>query len=101
MIGPVLNPHEEREWLFSFGYGHVHPITGESLAGCYVRIRGTVDSSRDRMFAAFGPRWAFQYRTAEELGVEEYGLREIPYPTKEGGDGEAGMSDGGARTDEA
>jgi len=71
----------EREYLFTFGSGHVHPQTGESLAQCYVRIRGTHESARAAMFKAFGPRWCWQYRDDEEAGVELYGLREIPYPS--------------------
>jgi hypothetical protein len=66
------------EWIFTFGSGHVHPETGERLANCYVRVPGDINSARAAMVERFGLKWAFQYATPEEAGVERYGLREIP-----------------------
>jgi hypothetical protein len=80
MMDEMNDDNEEHEYLFSFGFGHKHPKTGEPLRGCYVRIRGTLDSSREKMFKAFGSDWCFQYLSPSEAGVEVYGMREIPYP---------------------
>jgi hypothetical protein len=71
---------EEQSYIFTFGFAHVHPITGESLANCYVRVPGNIEESRDRMFASiFGRTWGFQYPTEEAAGVEKWGLTEIPF----------------------
>jgi hypothetical protein len=75
-------PDEERDWFFSFGPDHVHPQTGESLAGCVVRIHGTRESSRVAMFNAFGPHWSWQSSTAAEAGVMKFKMREIPMPAE-------------------
>ena len=67
------------EWIFTFGSGHVHPDTGERLANCYVRVPGDINSSREAMLRRFGQKWAFQYKTPEQAGVERYHLREIDF----------------------
>ncbi len=72
-----------RNWIFTFGYGHKHPITGAPLAGCYVVIRGTHEAARAAMFKAFGANWCFVYESPNDAGVEVYGLIEIPYPEVE------------------
>lgn len=61
----------EQDWYFTFGVGHYPP------PGRYIVIRGTMESSRLEMIARFGQRWAFQYESAEEAGVEKWGLRSI------------------------
>lgn len=71
-----LTPQAER-WIFTFGFGHTHPITGESLAKCYVVIHGTNYEARDEMVRRFGYKWAFQYPSEEKAGVEKWSLREI------------------------
>lgn len=68
------------DWIFTFGFGHTHPQTGESLAHCYVRVPGDGAEARDKMIAAFGRKWAFQYASAEQAGVDRFELREIPMP---------------------
>jgi hypothetical protein len=78
------NPSEQ-EWFFTFGFGHCDPVSGESLAKCYVRITGSFELARQHMYNAYGNKWAFQYASAEKAGVERYQLREIalrtpPYP---------------------
>lgn len=65
------------QWIFTFGFEHVHPDTGEPLKDCYVVIDGDVNSSRERMAERFGLKWAMQYPSKEAAGVERYGLREI------------------------
>jgi hypothetical protein len=70
-----------REWIFTFGYGHVHPETGESLAERFVRIPGTYSDARREMARRFGMRWAFQYEA--EADTTQYG-RELPLTRAEG-----------------
>lgn len=45
-------------WYFTFGAGHEH-------AGTYVRIQGSYNSARDKMFEKYGSKWAFQYPESE------------------------------------
>jgi hypothetical protein len=71
--GESPNPlirHEET-WYFTFGIGHL-------LARRYIRLRGTVDGTRDQMTAAFGTNWSRQYSQHEgpEL-VGRHGLTEL------------------------
>ena len=65
-----------REWIFTFGFGHCCPKTGERLRNKYVRIRGTVATSRGEMERRFGRAWAFQYPNEIRAGVEKYNLTE-------------------------
>lgn len=44
----------EDYWIFTFGYGEKH-------SGKYVKIRGTHDQARKKMFEKYGESWAFQY----------------------------------------
>lgn len=64
-------------WIFTFGFGHTHPVTGESLSKRYVVIEGDVNQSRETMQQHFGLKWAQQYPTKEAAGVEKYGLTEV------------------------
>jgi hypothetical protein len=73
---PTIDAPRE-EWIFTFGFSHQHPDTGESLANCYVVIEGDVESSRETMIQHFGQKWAMQYPTLEDAGAERYGLRRI------------------------
>ena len=41
-------------WMFTFGSGQKH-------AGYYVKIRGTFDEARRKMFDKYGEEWGFQY----------------------------------------
>lgn len=41
-------------WIFTFGSGQQH-------AGYYVKIRGTFDEARKKMFEKYGKDWGFQY----------------------------------------
>lgn len=72
---------QPRDWFFTFGSNHTHPVTGETLTNAFVRINGTHDSARAKMVEAFDNRWAFQYETAGEAGGERYGLTEVEVPT--------------------
>lgn len=67
------------EWIFTFGPDNLHPVTGESLGGCYVRVPGDYGTSRAAMLGAFGRAWSSQYPA--DIDLAEYGpLREIPLP---------------------
>lgn len=65
-----------REWIFTFGFGHEHPETGERLGGKF----GTVSSTRVEMERRFGRAWAFQYPSEEIAGVAKYKLTEYVGP---------------------
>jgi hypothetical protein len=65
---------------FTFGLSHTHPVTGDSLSGCYVI------SDRETVLKHFGRYWAFEYPHADGphgAGVEKYNLREIQLPAVE------------------
>jgi hypothetical protein len=65
-----LMRHQE-DWCFTFGIEH-------PMRGYYVRLRGTVDGSREQMRAIFGTNWARQYSQADIRPViERRGLREL------------------------
>jgi hypothetical protein len=66
-----------RDWIFTFGFGHVHPESGESLRNRFVRIRGTFSEARDEMVRRFGKKWAFQYKSEQDAGVGTYALTEV------------------------
>lgn len=52
-------PEEKPGWYyFTFGAGQQH-------AGQYVKIYGTYDSARTKMFNKYGAEWAFQYSEAK------------------------------------
>jgi hypothetical protein len=67
-----------REYVFTFGYGQLHPETGLGLEHRFVAIRAeSAEEARVRMVRYFGQRWGFQYQSREEAGVERHGLREL------------------------
>lgn len=46
---------EEKQWyIFTFGYSQQHQNQ-------YVKIYGTYNSARQKMFDKYGNKWAFQY----------------------------------------
>lgn len=50
---------EEKQWyIFTFGYGQQHQNQ-------YVKIYGTYNSARQKMFDKYGGEWAFQYTEPE------------------------------------
>lgn len=49
---------EKQWWTFTFGYG-------QQYEGMYVKIYGTFDSARRKMFERYGAEWGFQYNEAE------------------------------------
>lgn len=78
----VPAPAEEpQDWYFTFGYDHTHPVTGESLDRCYVRLHGTIDGTRAQILAVFGNRWCAQYRSVLKADrIDKYGLTEVAMP---------------------
>ena len=52
-------PEEEPKWYY-FTFGH-----GQPNAGHYVKIFGTYGGAREKMFAKYDKRWAFQYSEEE------------------------------------
>jgi len=60
----------DNHWYFTFGCGQEH-------AGKYVVLFGTCQSTRDEMWKLFGEKWAFQYKTAEEAGVEKWSYKKL------------------------
>ncbi len=67
---PEIGPGQERDWFFTFGFGQAHP-------NCYVKIYGTIESSREEMFRRYGKAWCMQYPDAEKAGVERWNLKEV------------------------
>lgn len=66
------------EWIFTFGFHHVHPETGERLRNRFVRIQAPdSETARGQMVARFGLKWSHQYSTEGQAGVQEYGLTEL------------------------
>lgn len=50
--------NDKRWYVFTFGSGQQHQ-------GHYVRIYGTAQSARDKMFERYGKAWCSQYTEAE------------------------------------
>jgi len=74
------DPDEVNDWCFSFGYGHVHPDTGEPLASRFVCFPGTTwRRARVMMWERFRRKWSSQYRRAEcDAHAARYGWTELP-----------------------
>lgn len=61
----------KRKFFFTFGVDQEHD-------GCYVEVEAESSlDAREVMFEHYGREWAFEYDSAEEAGVFEYGLKEI------------------------
>ena len=54
MCGNNLPKEEEKYYIFTFGVGQKH-------GGYYVKIKGTYEGARQKMFDRYGKEWAFQY----------------------------------------
>ena len=59
-----------QDWYFTFGSGQPHE-------GGYIKFFGTYGGARERMVYSFGQKWAGQYSSAEDAGVERFGLYEV------------------------
>lgn len=51
---------QESYWIFTFGSGQEH-------GGYYVKIKGTWQSAREKMFDKYGKAWSWQYTEKEWL----------------------------------
>ncbi len=59
------------KFWFTFGCGQPHE-------NCYhVIVAENSEEARKNMFQQFGTRWAMQYDSAEDAGVDRFGLHEI------------------------
>lgn len=69
-------------YVFTFGFDHVSPIDGSSLASCYVEAPDSLDErqAREWCILRFGRFWSSQYDTTAIAGVEEYRLRRAAVP---------------------
>lgn len=66
-------------WIFTFGFDHHHPETGEPLRNHYIEIRAPTEAqARQAMFDTFGAKWSMEYTTKDEAGVDRFGLRPLP-----------------------
>lgn len=66
------------EFIFTFGFSHTDPVTGESRAKKFTRIQAEdIEQARQRMNDTFGRQWAFVYESEEEAGVAKWGLTEV------------------------
>lgn len=72
-----MEAKQEESWVFTFGFAHTHPETGESLANCYVKLFGNINETRQQMTDFFGSKWSMQYPTEEAAGVEKYNMRRL------------------------
>ena len=60
-----------KKYYFTWGFGQGHD-------NCYTVIRAeSWDKARELMNQRWGPRWGFQYDSAEEAGVDRFNLKEI------------------------
>lgn len=67
--------------IFTFGFDHVHPVTGMPLHGMYVTVLAdSYERARVFMLNRFGTHWAFQYQDKDKAGVDTYGLVELLPP---------------------
>lgn len=65
--------------IFTFGFGHECKC-GRGLGGHYTVVEPdpeTGDSARDRMYKTWARKWAFEYPTKEDAGVERWGIKEV------------------------
>lgn len=58
----------EKNWYFTFG-------CGQPNAGYYVKIKGTYDSARQKMFDRYGEDWGFQYSEEEWKSLKHHEKR--------------------------
>lgn len=63
---------------FTFGQAHVHRVDGFTW-DCDVVCKITAPDPRSVMVDAFGIKWAFEYASLGEVGIERYprGVKEL------------------------
>lgn len=60
-----------KQWWFTWGFGQGHDN------GYTIIEAESHEAARVEMTRRWGPRWGFQYASAEDAGVEQYGLHEV------------------------
>lgn len=60
----------KHNWYFTFGHG-------QKYQNCYCVIHGTYESAKNEMIRKFGYKWCGQYASAQEAGIEKYGLVKV------------------------
>ena len=59
------------KYVFTFGYG-------QRYKGMFYEIVAEdSEAARVEMFRLFGDKWAMQYNSREEAGVEQFNLRQL------------------------
>ena len=66
-----MNSEQPNNWYFSFGHGQPN-------FNRYVKIFGTIHSSREEMFKRFGREWSMQYTEEKALeAIKIWGWTEL------------------------
>ena len=69
-----------KEFIFTFGIGIDEP----NRSGYHVVQAPDKGRAREIMVERFGLKWAFQYSSRDDAGVNEFNLREIKKPKTKG-----------------
>ncbi len=64
------NPDQAQDYFFTFGTGH-------GYNNCYIKLRGTFQSTRDQMQSLFGSKWLYQFSAASQAGVKRHSMTKI------------------------
>lgn len=68
------------EYIVTFGFDHINPITGKTLANNYVRVPALdYDEARDKISGRFGDKWSMIYTSEIEAGVRRFNLQELEF----------------------
>lgn len=66
-------------WYFTFGSGHFDD-NNDNLGNSYTIIRATsIELASSIMSQKRGNKWSHSYKSAEDAGVERWGLVHIPF----------------------
>lgn len=87
----------ERDWVYLFGPGHLHPDTGESLANRYLVLHGTEAATRKRFVDMFGDAWSHSSDKPPEHFEREFGNVRLPESEWPKGDCQARVERGRQR----
>lgn len=69
---------QKMEFICTFGFGHIHPVTKESLGNNYIVVNAEDEvEAHEIMYGRFGQKWSFCYRSREEAGVDQFNLVEL------------------------
>jgi JAB domain-containing protein similar to deubiquitination enzymes len=81
---------QKMEFICTFGFGHLHPVTKKSLGNHYIVVNAEDEVEAHKvMYRRFGQKWAFCYKSREDAGVDRFDLVELVddqlYAMKEAG----------------